>query len=281
MRRWASIILFVIGGFCVGMQVMIGFMHVPPEHAGVSPLIEFTAIAALFLFPATLLSPGRRWGELGKAMLIGEAVCIGSFAVTLAAPVEEGGVGGLGPLKGYVDWTQGWLNAGAIAAAGLLLMFVGGTGPRPVTEAAPEPQTEGEMDMKGNAPWPVTIVAVILIVAAFTTLGALSAASEDGKALAAAMTSSYESAWLPWAGALVAMGCAVGMFLGWPMARILFVVWMGWGVLEGLLFLDEPHFDAVVTGAYALIAILLFLPVSSAWFRKDYATSAETMLTGR
>jgi len=137
------------------------------------------------------------------------------------------------------------------------------------------------MDMKGNAPWPVTIVAVILIVAAFTTLGALSAASEDGKALAAAMTSSYESAWLPWAGALVAMGCAVGMFLGWPMARILFVVWMGWGVIEGLLFLDEPHFDPVVTGAYVLIAILLFLPASSAWFRKERATSAGTMLTGR
>src|SRR6185369_11776712 len=95
---------------------------------GLSPLLEFTAIAALFLIPATWLSPGRRWRELGMAMLIGEAVCIGSFAVTLAAPVEEGGVGGLGPLKGYVDWTQGWLNAGAIAAAGLLLMFVGGKG---------------------------------------------------------------------------------------------------------------------------------------------------------
>ena len=123
MRRWASIILFVIGGFCVGMEVMIAFMAIPPDHQGeVPPLLTFAAIAALFLVPATWLSPGRRWLELGLTMLIGEAVCIGSFAVTITAPVEEGGTGGLGPLQGYVDWTQGWVNAGVIALAALLMM---------------------------------------------------------------------------------------------------------------------------------------------------------------
>ena len=127
MRRAASVILFVIGGFCVGMQVMIGFLLVPPEYAGEQPpILQFTAIALLFLAPATWLSPGRRWRELGLSMLIGAAVCVGSFAVTISAPVEEGGTGGLGPLTGYVDWTQGWANVGAIALAGFYLMFAAG-----------------------------------------------------------------------------------------------------------------------------------------------------------
>ena len=124
MRRWGSVILFLIGGFCVGMQVMIGFLLVPPDHPrALPPLLYFTGIAALFLVPAVCLSPGRRWRELGLTMLIGAAVCVGSFAITIAAPEDEGGVGGLGPLDGYVDWTQGWANLAVIAIAGLLLMF--------------------------------------------------------------------------------------------------------------------------------------------------------------
>ena len=123
MRRASSIILFVIGGFCVGMQVLIAFMHVPPDYPGqIPPIIYFAAIAALFLIPATALSPGRRWRELGMTMLIGAATCIGSFAITISAKPEEGGTGGIGPLEGYVDWTQGWVNVAAIAIGGLLLI---------------------------------------------------------------------------------------------------------------------------------------------------------------
>ena len=125
MRRVLSIILFVIGGFCVGMQVMIAFMNVPPDYPGqIPPIIYFASIAALFLIPATALSPGRRWRELGLTMVVGAAVCVGSFAVTITAKPEEGGTGGLGPLEGYVDWTQGWVNVGAIAVVGLALMTV-------------------------------------------------------------------------------------------------------------------------------------------------------------
>jgi hypothetical protein len=127
MRRVSSIILFVIGGFCVGMQVMIAFMKIPPEYPDkLPPIFLFTAIALLFLIPATWLSPGRRWRELGVTMLIGAAVCVGSFAVTIGATPEEGGTGGLGPLQGYVDWGQGWANVAVIAIAGLLMMFVNG-----------------------------------------------------------------------------------------------------------------------------------------------------------
>ena len=45
--------------------------------------------------------------------------------------------------------------------------------------------------------------------------------------------------------------------------------WMGWGVVEGLFLLDEQHFNPIVLGAYAAIAVLLFLPASNAWFRRD------------
>ena len=127
MRRASSVILFVVGGFCVGMQVMIAFLNVTPDYPGqIPPILYFAAIAALFLIPATWLSPGRRWRELGMTLLIGAAVCVGSFAITIGAPVEEGGTGGIGPLRGYVDWVQGWVNVGAIAVAGLLMMFVKG-----------------------------------------------------------------------------------------------------------------------------------------------------------
>ena len=127
MRRGASILLFVIGGFCVGMQVMIAFMKVPPDYPNqLPPIFLFTSVAALFLIPATWLSPGRRWWELGVTMLAGMAVCVGSFAITISATPEEGGTGGLGPLEGYVDWTQGWTNVAAIAVAGLSMMFVRG-----------------------------------------------------------------------------------------------------------------------------------------------------------
>ena len=118
-------------------------------------------------------------------------------------------------------------------------------------------------------PLPVTIVAVLIIIAACAVLGALWSGSDAGKTFAATATSSYDSGWLPWAGAVVSIGCAIGMVLGWPLSRILFVAWMGWGVIEGLFLLDERHFNLPVTAAYVAIAVVLFLPASNEWFRKD------------
>lgn len=123
--------------------------------------------------------------------------------------------------------------------------------------------------MRENAPLPVMLVAGFIIIAGMATFGALWSGSEAGHAFAQAATSSYESGWLPWAGTLVAAACGVGMFLGWPMARWLFLAWMGYGVIEGLFLLDERHFNPAVLAAYAAIALLLFLPPSNAWFRKD------------
>jgi len=123
--------------------------------------------------------------------------------------------------------------------------------------------------MTERAPWPVLIVAVVIIIAAMGTFGALWSGSEAGKAFAQAATSSYESSWLPWAGVAVALLCGIAMLFGFGFARTLFVIWMGYGVIEGLFLLDERHINPPVLGAYALIAILLFLPASNEWFRKE------------
>ena len=56
--------------------------------------------------------------------------------------------------------------------------------------------------MREAAPLPVMIVAGLIIIAAMATFGALWSGSEAGTAFAEAATSSYDSGWLPWAGAI-------------------------------------------------------------------------------
>jgi hypothetical protein len=125
-----------------------------------------------------------------------------------------------------------------------------------------------------DRPWPVTIVAVFLIVAGALVLGALWSESPGGLAFAQAATSAYESSWLPWACGVVGAGCGVGMLFGWPFSRLLVVIWMAYGVIEGLFLLDEPHYSLPVIGVYAAIAVALFLPQSNDWFRSGRAAAA-------
>ena len=127
MQRAASIFLFILGGFCVGMQVMVAFFGNPPGAAPptLPPLVPFAGLAALFLAPAAWLSPGQRWRELGIAILAGAGVCAGSFAITLTATEAEGGVGDITPLQPYLDWTQGFANLAVVAIAGLSLLVFG------------------------------------------------------------------------------------------------------------------------------------------------------------
>ena len=50
--------------------------------------------------------------------------------------------------------------------------------------------------MRETAPWPVMIVAGLIIVAAMAVFGALWSGTEAGQAFAEAATSSYEGGWL-------------------------------------------------------------------------------------
>jgi hypothetical protein len=123
-----------------------------------------------------------------------------------------------------------------------------------------------------DRPLPITIIAIFLIIASGLIAGAVWSGSPGGHAFAEAATASYDSSWLPGAGAAVGIWCGVGMFLGWRFSRFVFLCWMGWGILEGLVLLSPTRFNLATIGVYAVIVGVLFLPPSSnEWFRKDAA----------
>ena len=128
MWRAASILFLFVGGFCVGMQVMIGFIAGGGPSDYLRRLAYFTAVAIPFLALGTWLSPGRRWRELGLTILIGAAVCVGSFSVTMFLPDEQGVIMDRSQLTPYLALGPGFANLAALVLAGLLLTFGEGRG---------------------------------------------------------------------------------------------------------------------------------------------------------
>ena len=117
----------------------------------------------------------------------------------------------------------------------------------------------------------VTVAAFFLLLASALVLGALWSSSPGGEAFAQAATSSYDSSWLPWAGAFVVAGCAGGLMFGWAAARWILMFWMAYGVFEGLFLLEERRYSVPAMIAYAVVGILLFLPASNEWFSRHRA----------
>jgi hypothetical protein len=119
---------FIVGGFCVGMQVLVAFLW-PDGAANYALLLAyFTAIAAPFLALGTWLSPGRRWRELGLTILIGAGVCVGSFSTTIFLPDENGVMVDRARLAPYLALAPGYANSVVVFGAGLLLYLRGGGG---------------------------------------------------------------------------------------------------------------------------------------------------------
>lgn len=127
-RRVSSIILLFLGGFCVGMQVMVAFIADKSAAGYSGRTLYFTAIAAAVLALGTWISPGRRWRELGLSILIGAAVCVGSFSVTIFLPDEQGHVMDKGELVPYLALAPGFANLVLITGLGLILFIRGGGG---------------------------------------------------------------------------------------------------------------------------------------------------------
>ena len=123
-------------------------------------------------------------------------------------------------------------------------------------------------------PWTATIAGCFLILVSMVVLGALWSGSPGGDAFAETATASYDSSWLPWAGSAVIAGCGAGILLGWPMARLLVLIWMGWGIFEGLVLLSPVRFSVWTIGAYIVTAVLLFLPPSNEWFQRGKMAAA-------
>ena len=122
-----------------------------------------------------------------------------------------------------------------------------------------------------DRPLVVTAVAFCLMLVSALVLGALWSGSAGGQSFAETATSAYDSAWLPWAAAIVTAFCAGGLMLGWSIARWILLFWMGYGVFEGLFLLDEQKYSLAAIAAYAVITVLLFLPPSNEWLSRNRA----------
>ncbi len=127
-RRTLSILLFLLGGFCVGMEVMAAFMIGPATADYINRTAYFSAIAAVFLVLGTWSSPGQRWRELGLTILLGAAVCVASFSTALFLPDERGIVADTSELEPYLALGAGFTNLALITAAGCILYVRGGGG---------------------------------------------------------------------------------------------------------------------------------------------------------
>jgi hypothetical protein len=74
MRRAASIVLFVLGGWILSSEVLMAGIDFAPEVTDTGAQIAALAILALFALPffviGTWTSPGNRWAELGLTLMI-------------------------------------------------------------------------------------------------------------------------------------------------------------------------------------------------------------------
>ena len=127
-QRVLSIMLFAIGGFCVGMEVMVAFMADPDPAGYAGRTAYFAGIAAAFLVVATRVTPGKRQRELGLTMLIGAGVCVGSFSTAIFLPDEKGVVMGGEMLRPYLALGAGFANLAIVVGTATLLYVRGGGG---------------------------------------------------------------------------------------------------------------------------------------------------------
>ena len=141
MRRFFSILFFVLGSWMLLGQLMVAFMD-----AGQGVGLNFTMIGFMLLFALPFLligawiSPGRRWRELGLTILI--TAGIASFSglavllmmldpkfMRLMPPMPEIG---LSPVTGLV-------NLALVLGVGVLLYRRGGGEARcPSSDSVPE-----------------------------------------------------------------------------------------------------------------------------------------------
>lgn len=132
MRRTASYFLFILGGFFVAVQVFVGLGlldRVPGIGDDAARLAWFMAVALPFLLLGAWLSPGERWRELGRTLLVGIAVALFGFASVLFPP-GPGGSPELAPYAAQLTWASGIPNLLLVGAAGSLLLYRNGAGRR-------------------------------------------------------------------------------------------------------------------------------------------------------
>ena len=71
MRRFFSVVLFVLGGWMLLGEMMMAFIDIEPGFGDTVYMIGFLALfAGVPLLLGAAVSPGQRWRELGLTMLI-------------------------------------------------------------------------------------------------------------------------------------------------------------------------------------------------------------------
>lgn len=127
MRRTSSYFLFIVGGYYVTLEVHAGLAYLDVEP-GIGAEVEFLARimarALPFLLLGTWLSPGERWRELGRTVLIGVAVALFAFASVVFRPGPSG-VPELAPYAAQLTWAAGIPNLLLVGTAGSLLYWKG------------------------------------------------------------------------------------------------------------------------------------------------------------
>ena len=127
MRRFFSVILFVLGGWALMAEPFLAFLDFGSglEAGKLAALAIALAMAAVPLAAGTALSPGERWRELGLTILLatGFAAFAGVSAAAIfldpgARPIVEA----VGPMPDFrLAPVVGILNLIVILAAGWLL----------------------------------------------------------------------------------------------------------------------------------------------------------------
>ena len=123
MRRVASVIMFVIGGWMLLSELMIAFLDFEPGMGDNAIMVGIIAVlAGVPLLLGAGISPGARWRELGLTMLI-SAACGLLYGVSIVAVLSDQGLKPFMPPMPEIQFVPfvGVANLLVIAGLGWLL----------------------------------------------------------------------------------------------------------------------------------------------------------------
>lgn len=122
-RRVISVILFVFGGWILAGELGVGFIDVEPGIGdNVMMIGAVTVIAAIPLLLGSWASPGRRWQELGLAILIATGVAVFCGVCSAVVLSDPGFMQFMPPMqKVELAPVFGFINLLIVGAVGWLL----------------------------------------------------------------------------------------------------------------------------------------------------------------
>lgn len=123
MRRFFSVLFFVLGGWILSAQLMLAFLDLQMGTATQLAVAAFTLLSALpFLLLGAWISPGQRWRELGLTLLIIAGIASFSGLSTLLVMLDPKFMRLMPPMPDIeLSPVTGLVNVGLVAGVGLWL----------------------------------------------------------------------------------------------------------------------------------------------------------------